>query len=394
MKLQDVCELFTDGDWIESKDQSDDGIRLIQTGNIGVGKYLEKEGREKYISENTFKTLNCTEIYSGDVLISRLPEPVGRGCIIPEKQERMITAVDCTICRVNESIVDKRYFCYYLQSSTYYNQVEQSVTGTTRKRISRKNLGNVEITIPEKEKQLKIINVLDKVSAVINARKSELQKLDELIKSRFVEMFGDSEKNTNSFPVEKLGNLCNVRSSKRIYQSEQCSKGVPFLRISDLSALIDKASDTSNLYISDEKYTELFEQGLVPSVGDVLITSRGTLGKCYIIKENDRFYFQDGMISWLSNISDRITSLYLSYLFSMTGIQKQIINLQAGSTVAYLSISMLKKLDIMIPPKKMQERFAAFVAQTDKSKLLYRYWGNFLSQKEKCFCLNIICTNE
>ena len=191
MKLQEVCELFTDGDWIESKDQSDVGIRLIQTGNIGVGQYLEKEDRKKYISEETFRTLNCTEVYSGDILISRLPEPVGRGCIIPEKDERMITAVDCTICRVNESILDKRYFCYYLQSSAYYNQLEQSVTGTTRKRISRKNLGAVEITVPEKENQIKIINVLDKVSVVIEARKDELQKLDELIKSRFVEMFGD-----------------------------------------------------------------------------------------------------------------------------------------------------------------------------------------------------------
>ena len=249
------------------------------------------------------------------------------------------------------------------------NWDEGSNKAAMGKTLNKATLSEVEINICSVVEQREIVDVLDKIMRIMSDREEEIKLLDDLIKSRFVEMFGDSEKNTNSFPVEKLGNLCNVRSSKRIYQSEQCSKGVPFLRISDLSALIDKASDTSNLYISDEKYTELFEQGLVPSVGDVLITSRGTLGKCYIIKENDRFYFQDGMISWLSNISDRITSLYLSYLFSMTGIQKQIINLQAGSTVAYLSISMLKKLDIMIPPKKMQERFAAFVAQTDKSKL-------------------------
>ena len=209
MKLQEVCELFTDGDWIESKDQSDVGIRLIQTGNIGVGQYLEKEDRKKYISEETFRTLNCTEVYSGDILISRLPEPVGRGCIIPEKDERMITAVDCTICRVNESILDKRYFCYYLQSSAYYNQLEQSVTGTTRKRISRKNLGAVEITVPEKENQIKIINVLDKVSVVIEARKDELQKLDELIKSRFVEMFGTVKENPYNFPTATLKEVCH-----------------------------------------------------------------------------------------------------------------------------------------------------------------------------------------
>ena len=100
MKLKDVCTIFTDGDWIESKDQSNEGIRLLQTGNIGEGIYLEKELRAKYISEETFDRLKCTEVFPGDILVSRLPEPVGRACIVPDKKERMITAVDCTICRV------------------------------------------------------------------------------------------------------------------------------------------------------------------------------------------------------------------------------------------------------------------------------------------------------
>ena len=86
MRLEDVCTVFTDGDWIESKDQSEKGIRLVQTGNIGEGIYLEKESRAKYIPEDTFKRLKCTEIFPGDILVSRLPEPVGRACIIPEKQ--------------------------------------------------------------------------------------------------------------------------------------------------------------------------------------------------------------------------------------------------------------------------------------------------------------------
>lgn len=107
MRLEDICTVFTDGDWIESKDQSESGIRLVQTGNIGEGTYLEKEARAKYISEGTFDKLKCTEIFSGDILVSRLPEPVGRACIVPEKAERMITAVDCTICRPNESLINK-----------------------------------------------------------------------------------------------------------------------------------------------------------------------------------------------------------------------------------------------------------------------------------------------
>ena len=393
MKLQDVCELFTDGDWIESKDQSDDGIRLIQTGNIGVGKYLEKEGREKYISENTFKTLNCTEIYSGDVLISRLPEPVGRGCIIPEKQERMITAVDCTICRVNESIVDKRYFCYYLQSSTYYNQVEQSVTGTTRKRISRKNLGNVEITIPEKEKQLKIINVLDKVSAVINARKSELQKLDELIKSRFIEMFGDCIINPKGWKTRCLEEIAEVGSSKRVFVEELQETGIPFYRGTEIGALAEGKKITPQLFVTENHYEELCRATGTPQIGDLLMPSICPDGRIWMVNTDEPFYFKDGRVLWIHAIDSNYNPVFLLYTLK-DRIMTDYSNIASGTTFAELKIFALKKCQIFDVPITLQNEFAAFVDRTDKSKLLYRYWGNFLSQKEKCFCLNIICTNE
>lgn len=182
MRLEDICTVFTDGDWIESKDQADEGIRLIQTGNIGMGAYLEKEEKAKYISEETFNKLKCTEIFSGDILVSRLPEPVGRACIIPEKKERMITAVDCTICRSNEAIVCKEYLCYFMRSNAYYTRLLNSVTGTTRKRISRKNLGNVELDIPSKREQEKVVKQLDCLVKVISSRITELQRLDDLIK--------------------------------------------------------------------------------------------------------------------------------------------------------------------------------------------------------------------
>ena len=80
--VEQVCTVFADGDWIESKDQADDGIRLIQTGNVGNGVYLDKGERARYIDEETFVRLNCTEVLPNDILISRLPDPVGRACIL------------------------------------------------------------------------------------------------------------------------------------------------------------------------------------------------------------------------------------------------------------------------------------------------------------------------
>ena len=99
--IKSVSNFVGDGNWIESKDQSTSGIRLIQTGNIGVGTYLDKVNRAKYISEQTFSQLNCTEVLPGDILISRLPDPVGRACVVPDRMGKAITAVDCTIIRLN-----------------------------------------------------------------------------------------------------------------------------------------------------------------------------------------------------------------------------------------------------------------------------------------------------
>ena len=151
-KIEDVCTVFADGDWIESKDQSDEGIRLIQTGNIGNAQYLDKGERARFITEDTFERLNCTEVKANDILISRLPDPVGRACIIPGGLGKCITAVDCTIVRL-ESRVIPEYFIAYTLSPFYMMQVAARETGSTRKRISRKNLGKLTIPVPAIEAQ-------------------------------------------------------------------------------------------------------------------------------------------------------------------------------------------------------------------------------------------------
>ena len=165
-----------------------------------------------------------------------------------------------------------------------------------------------------------------------------------------------------------MNQLCEVGSSKRIYQNEQSMEGIPFLRISDLVNRMDTGSKECDLFIPVEKYQELKDKELVPIPGDILLTARGTLGRCYIVKDDDVFYFQDGMITWLYDFDERITAKYIEYLFMMAGFRKQIDALQAGSTVAYLSISMTKELDIMVPPLELQEEFIEFVKQVDKSK--------------------------
>lgn len=162
VRIEDVCTVFCDGDWIEKVDQSEYGIRLIQTGNVGFGKFKNKDiEKARYISEETFVKLNCTEIFEGDILISRLPDPVGRACKVPKLKERLITAVDCTILRFDESKILPDYFVYLTLTDEYYIRINESITGASRKRISRTNLGSILIPLPDLDTQKKIVSEIN-----------------------------------------------------------------------------------------------------------------------------------------------------------------------------------------------------------------------------------------
>jgi type I restriction enzyme S subunit len=159
--LASVAEVFADGDWIESKDQSLEGIRLLQTGNVGESVFKDRAEKARYITDATFKRLRCTEVFPGDCLVSRLPDPVGRSCIVPDTGERMITAVDCTIIRFRSGTLLPEFFNYFAGSTAYLASVEGRTTGATRKRISRTALGEVSVPVPPLPEQRRIVAILD-----------------------------------------------------------------------------------------------------------------------------------------------------------------------------------------------------------------------------------------
>lgn len=182
-KLSSLCEKFTDGDWIESEDQSDSGVRLIQTGNVGVTEYLDKPNNKKWISDETFDRLHCEEVLPGDILISRLPEPAGRSCIIPFLGTKMITAVDCTIVRTLPGVSNK-FLVQYLSSQPYFNEVNTCLAGGTRQRISRSNLSNFMVPIPsDKDEQDAIGSVFESIDHLITLHQCELAEVEKYKKA-------------------------------------------------------------------------------------------------------------------------------------------------------------------------------------------------------------------
>ena len=363
MRLEDICTVFTDGDWIESKDQADEGIRLIQTGNIGMGAYLEKEEKAKYISEETFNKLKCTEIFSGDILVSRLPEPVGRACIIPEKKERMITAVDCTICRSNEAIVCKEYLCYFMRSNAYYTRLLNSVTGTTRKRISRKNLGNVELD-PSKREQEKVVKQLDCLVKVISSRITELQRLDDLIKARFVEMFGHQSHNEKSLPYMTVDDVAEIYLGIT-HTPTYVDSGVMFISAKNTSG--DFLDLTDVKYISREEF-EGAPKGSKPQVNDVLFSRVGSnLGHPVILEEELELctFVSLGFL----RSKGIVTSNYLKHWMRDEFFAKQVSEHVKGGGQPNLNTGWLKEFKIIVPNLEKQKEFDDFCHQVTKSKL-------------------------
>ena len=372
MKLDKLCILFTDGDWIESKDQSDSGIRLIQTGNIGNGEFLYKNDKAKYISVDTFKRLNCKEVFPNDILVSRLPEPVGRGCIIPDIGEKMITAVDCTICRINENLVDRKYFCYFLESNAYKTQLEQHVTGTTRKRISRKNLSSVEIDIPEQAKQKEVVYKLDRLKKIIQNYNRELDLLDELVRARFVEMFGDPVINSCQFPVQPMTDICDIIDGDR---GKNYPKSEEFLDdgyclFLNAKNVTQKGFDFENCNFITREKDDALRNGKL-SRGDVVLTTRGTVGNLAYYSKNvpyENIRINSGMVILRMNRSI-LNEIYFIELFKMklSDIKEKI---ASGSAQPQLPISTMNKIILMIPPLELQNQFASFVKEIDKSRLL------------------------
>jgi type I restriction enzyme S subunit len=161
-----------DGDWVESKDQNPNGdVRLIQLADVGNREYRNRSVR--FMTSDKAKKMNCTYLQNGDVLIARLPDPLGRACIFPGDIKPCVTVVDVAICRCDSKFIDNRYLIIALNSLTIRNKIAEYATGTTRTRVSTGNLSRIQIPIAPLEEQKRIVAKVDQLMKLCD----ELEKL-------------------------------------------------------------------------------------------------------------------------------------------------------------------------------------------------------------------------
>lgn len=178
--LADVCVYFDDGDWIETPFISETGIRLIQTGNIGTGEYLDRRAHARFVSDSTFRQLHCKPVHAGDLLFCRLADPVARACQVPGFVGPAITSVDCSIVRVNSSVVEPRFLLHWAAEREWLDAAERLAGGSTRKRISRSNLGRLVVPTPPIRAQQEVAGTIDAAISRVERARSEAAKLRSL----------------------------------------------------------------------------------------------------------------------------------------------------------------------------------------------------------------------
>ena len=317
-------------------------VRLGDVFDLQMGKTPDRKNLE-YFQTNENKWISIADISKAEKYISETKECISDEAVaksgikqIPANTLIMSfklsigkTAITKETMYSNEAIMsflpNGKYetsndFLYHLFSNKDWSEgSNKAVKGIT---LNKASLQEAKISLPPLSEQNRIAAVLDKCTEVIAKHREMLSKYDALIKSRFIEMFGENPIENGKWSTKELSKVCTVTSSKRIYAEEQSNSGVPFLRISDLVSRIN-GSIENELFIPIEKFNTFKNDGLVPKTDDILITSRGTLGLCYIIRPDDNFYFQDGMITWLSfKNHEEILSIFLDYLFR-TIIQKK-----------------------------------------------------------------------
>nr|WP_236201664.1 MULTISPECIES: restriction endonuclease subunit S [Pseudomonas] len=367
--------LFLDGDWIESKDISSDGIRYITTGNVGEGAY--KEQGAGFISEETFHALRCTEVYEGDVLVSRLNNPIGRACVVPNLGGRVVTSVDNVIFRPDLKFY-KKFIVYLFSSEEYFKHTSNLARGATMQRISRGLLGNIRVVTPSLEEQTQIARFLDHETARIDALIEEQQRLIELLKEKRQAVIShavtkglDPTVPMKDSGVEWLGEVpahWEVRSISSI--SKKITNGYvgptrdilvdePGVRYLQSLHIKSNKIKFEVPYFVSEQWSAEHAKSILAS-GDVLIVQTGDIGQVAVVTEEHAGCNCHALII-VSPVREVVLGEWVSWVLNSTYGYHSLLSIQTGAMHPHLNCGNVKFLNLPIPPLEEQARIVSFI---------------------------------
>ena len=367
IKLGDIATVITKGTTPTSLGFSfvEDGINFVKIESINEdGTFIPE--KFAHINSKCNEKLKRSQLQENDVLFS-IAGAIGRTAIVTKDILPANTNQALAIIRIPNGVVDYKYLIYALESDSTIEQANKNKQGVAQLNLSLQNINDFVIPLFTEEKQKEIVSSLSLLDDLISARKEQLSKLDELVKSRFIEMFGDPVTNEKNWVRVTLGDICEIGSSKRVFEKDYVTSGVPFFRTKEIVELSKGNVISTELFISEEHFANLKKSYGVPQKDDLLISAVGTIGTIWIVKGDFEFYFKDGNLIQIKS-SEKFNSNYMKHLLDelVANYKKE---MSTGTAYSALTIAGLKKMLVYDVPLDLQNEFANFVEQTEKLKL-------------------------
>jgi type I restriction enzyme S subunit len=356
--LGDKNKSFLDGDWILSKNMVEDGeYGIVQLKHIGVREFLHRDFL--FISKDTFKELKCTVLRTGDLLVSRMAEPICRSCILPELPFPTVTAVYVTIIRPDLKIADVSYLNFLMNTDYILNQAKKYTAGATRPRISRKNLEKIPIPHPPLKTQKKIVAILEKTEAIKNHHAEQSRLLDDYLKSVFLEMFGDPGTNPKGWEITRLDDVADIeRNSISPEEIDVVDIYIGLEHIESNSGTILEKKNAVETELKSSKFRFDQECLLYGKLRPYL--NKVALPNCVGVCSTD--------ILPIRPISQKSNRYFLTHLLRHSHYVALANSQSVGANLPRIGPKALGAFSIYAPPITLQNKFAAIVQQTEKIK--------------------------
>lgn len=317
--------IFVDGDWIEKKDQDAKGaVRLIQLADVGPGEFRDKSDR--HITVEKADELHCTFLRKGDILIARLGDPLCKACVFP-LDGLYITAVDVAILRIGSDVVNPKYLIYLLNSPWFKDQVKQYESGTTRKRISRKNLDRIEMIFPPLPEQQRIVARIEELFSQLDAGVEMLKKTKaQLAVYRQAVLKEAFSCCAEKKPIREMSSI--VTSGSRGWAKYYCDNGAKFIRIGNLTRnkIYIDLDDIQHVQLPDK--AEGTRTKLAPN--DVLVSITADLGSIGLVPNGIGEAYVNQHIAMIRFNNQMQGEFYAWYLRSEYGQQDLLRNKRGG----------------------------------------------------------------
>ena len=363
-KLGDICFQITDGSHNPPAGIENSKHLMLSSKNINDDEITTTAPR--FLTDEQFDIENKrTNVLSGDLLMT-IVGTVGRVAVVPEMLAGICLQRSVAVIKPNPTIINNRYLMYQLQSMRKF--LESEARGVAQKGIYLKQVGDLSVITPPLDEQYRVVDTLDHISGLIHIYQQQLTKLDELIKARFVELFGDPRINPNKYPVCQLSDYIVFLTSGSRGWAQYCADDgtewfITIKNVKDCHIETDNMQPINAPNNAEAKRTRVQE-------GDLLISITADLGRTGVVTKEiaEHGAYINQHLTCIRLKQDVLNPLYVAYFMESPAGKEQFESKNQSAVKAGLNFNSINSLRLMIPPLDDQNAFIDFIKQTDKSK--------------------------